>query len=87
MSKKKRYLFPAVYLLVVIASLLIAAVYYVLFIAEAVVALIMLAIPIYFNGPRDTTYFVIAGTVVQIFLIGYLRGRISEEYISKNHST
>lgn len=76
-----------IYLLLVIASLLLPAIYYVLFIAEAVVALIMLAIPIYFNGPRDTTYFVIAGTVVQFFLIGYLWDKINEKYISKSRST
>jgi hypothetical protein len=81
---KKKYLLPGIYLLLVIASLLIPALYYLLFIAEAVVAIIMLAIPIYFNGPRDTTYFVIAGTAVQFFLIGYLWDKISERYSSKN---
>lgn len=83
---KKRYLLPVIYLLLVTASLLIPALYYVLFIAEAIVAIIMLAIPIYFNGPRDTTYFVIAGTVVQFFLIGYLWDKISEKYISRSQS-
>jgi hypothetical protein len=76
--RKKRYLFPAVYAAVLGASFLFSPLFYVLFVLSMPMIIVMHSLSLMLSGPRDTTYFVFVGAILQYFVLGLLFDKIVE---------
>jgi hypothetical protein len=83
---KKRYLFPIVWIVVEISSYVLPVLFPVVYLFSIPSMIIVNPLVRALDGPIDTYYFVVFGTILQAFLLGYLWDLMTEKLINKkNH--
>lgn len=78
---KKRYIFPLIYIALFLLSFGIPILGdFIAVFLETFISLIALGFVLAFDLPKNTiTYFVVFGTILQFYLIGYLWDKISQK--------
>lgn len=76
---KKRYLFPLIFLLILGLSFLIPPLFGVIFILGLPSAILIDSISNSVGGPKDTSYLILIGDLIQFFLIGYGWDHVSQK--------
>lgn len=78
LNMKKRYLFPIVWVMLLALTYILPILFPVTYVLSIPSIEIVNPISRALNGPTDTTYLVVLGTIIQFFIIGYLWDIIAE---------